>query len=86
MNGHLHFGHAPFQYIVRLQKVRTLHITKLLFFREDIITKLNLEYTHFKISKFKVRIDHRNAIVVRLRFIFLTQKSESDQTLGLNLY
>ena len=51
-----------------------------------IITKLNLEYTHFKISKFKVRIDHRKAIVVRLRFIFLTQKSESDQTLGSNLY
>lgn len=52
----------------------------------NIITKLNLEYTPFKISKFKVRIDHRKAILVRLRSIFLTQKSESVQTLGLNFY
>lgn len=52
----------------------------------NIITKLNLEYKPFKISKFKVRIDHRKAILVRLRSIFLTQKSESVQTLGLNFY
>lgn len=51
----------------------------------NIITKLNLEYTHFKISKFKVRIDHRKAIVVRLRSIFLTQKVRGCPDFGLEL-